>query len=256
MAKLLTVSQSSLLLPQFQIYPTTSRWLSTAPVCSPRLPATCHLKSVSTLKDNHMHVASFRVSHALLQQTTPWKGTSAASDFDAADLSIEGEEVETEEATSTGTGDGFGDGDGEYRGGSGGGGGGGGGDGKNTGDDGPGENSGSDKKAKVLSMSQKLTLAYALLVGLGGAMGYLKTGSLKSLAAGGLSSLLLFFVYIQLPTKPALASTVGLGISAALLVVMGSRFKNSGKVFPAGVVSLASLIMTGGYLHGILLTTR
>lgn len=37
-----------------------------------------------------------------------------------------------------------------------------------------------------------------------------------------------------------------------LLVVMGSRFKKSGKVFPAGVVSLVSLVMTGGYLHGIM----
>lgn len=42
------------------------------------------------------------------------------------------------------------------------------------------------------------------------------------------------------------------GLSAALLGVMGSRFKKSGKVFPAGVVSLVSLVMTGGYLHGIL----
>lgn len=43
-----------------------------------------------------------------------------------------------------------------------------------------------------------------------------------------------------------------LGLSAALLVVMGSRFKRSGKIFPAGVVSLVSLVMTGGYFHGIL----
>lgn len=42
------------------------------------------------------------------------------------------------------------------------------------------------------------------------------------------------------------------GVSAALLGVMGSRFKKSGKLFPAGVVSAVSLIMTGGYIHGIL----
>jgi hypothetical protein len=34
--------------------------------------------------------------------------------------------------------------------------------------------------------------------------------------------------------------------------VMGSRFLKSRKIFPAGVVSLVSFIMTGGYLHGIL----
>ena len=42
-------------------------------------------------------------------------------------------------------------------------------------------------------------------------MGYLKSGSQKSLGAGGASALLLFFVYSQLPVRPAFASSVGLG---------------------------------------------
>ncbi|TYJ25009.1 hypothetical protein E1A91_A07G019000v1 [Gossypium mustelinum] len=108
------------------------------------------------------------------------------------------------------------------------------------------------KKKMALSMSQKLTLGYAALVGVGGVMGYVKSGSQKSLAAGGLSAAVLYYVYTQLPTNPVFASSVGLGISAALLGVMGSRFKRSGKVFPPGVVSLVSLVMTGGYLHGIM----
>ncbi|TYI17375.1 hypothetical protein ES332_A07G019200v1 [Gossypium tomentosum] len=108
------------------------------------------------------------------------------------------------------------------------------------------------KKKMALSMSQKLTLGYAALVGVGGVMGYVKSGSQKSLAAGGLSAAVLYYVYTQLPTNRVFASSVGLGISAALLGVMGSRFKRSGKVFPAGVVSLVSLVMTGGYLHGIM----
>lgn len=103
-----------------------------------------------------------------------------------------------------------------------------------------------------MSMSQKLTLGYAALVGVGGVMGYMKSGSQKSLAAGGLSAAGLYYVYTQLPTNPVLASSIGLGISAALLGVMGSRFKKSGKIFPAGVVSVVSLVMTGGYLHGIM----
>uniref|UniRef100_A0A0A9DQG0 Uncharacterized protein n=1 Tax=Arundo donax TaxID=35708 RepID=A0A0A9DQG0_ARUDO len=103
-----------------------------------------------------------------------------------------------------------------------------------------------------LSMSQKLTLAYAALVGAGGVMGYMKSGSQKSLAAGGISALVLYFVHTQLPVRPVFASSIGLGISVALLSVMGSRFKKSGKLFPAGVVSLVSLVMVGGYFHGIL----
>ncbi|KAK4391321.1 protein FATTY ACID EXPORT 2, chloroplastic [Sesamum angolense] len=103
-----------------------------------------------------------------------------------------------------------------------------------------------------LSMSQKLTLGYAALVGVGGLTGYLKGGSQKSLIAGGLSASLLYYVYTLLPSNPVLASSLGLILSAFLLGLMGSRFKKSGKMFPAGIVSFASLVMTGGYLHGIL----
>ncbi|XP_022730865.1 protein FATTY ACID EXPORT 2, chloroplastic-like [Durio zibethinus] len=136
------------------------------------------------------------------------------------------------------------------------GGGGGGGDNSGGGDSGnKGEKEfpdGGSKKKMSLSMSQKLTLGYAALVGVGGAMGYMKSGSQKSLLSGGLSAALLYYVYTVLPTKPVFASSLGLGISAALLGVMVSRFKRSGKIFPAGVVSLVSLVMTGGYLHGIM----
>lgn len=140
-------------------------------------------------------------------------------------------------------------------GGAGGSGGGGGNDGNNGGESGSGgseDQSGGHEKKGGLSMSQKLTLGYAALVGIGGAMGYLKGGSQKSLIAGGLSASVLYYVYTILPSNPVLASSVGLALSAALLGVMGSRFKRSGKIFPAGVVSFASLVMSGGYLHGIL----
>uniref|UniRef100_A0A0D6R514 Transmembrane protein 14C n=1 Tax=Araucaria cunninghamii TaxID=56994 RepID=A0A0D6R514_ARACU len=104
----------------------------------------------------------------------------------------------------------------------------------------------------ALSMSQKFTLGYAALVGVGGLMGYVKSGSAKSIISGGLSALVLYYVHNQLPTSPVYASSIGLGVSAMLLIVMGARFKKSGKIFPAGVVSVVSLIMTGGYVHGIM----
>ncbi|XP_042508548.1 protein FATTY ACID EXPORT 2, chloroplastic-like isoform X1 [Macadamia integrifolia] len=158
-------------------------------------------------------------------------------------------------------------------------------------DDGVGDSNGNDNNTMAMLMSQKLTLVYAALVGgfqaklsykeknechsargfhyrkvwegqmyaalqtplrVGGVIGYLKRGSQKSLAAGGLAVLLLYYVYTELPVRPAFASSLGLGLSAVLLGVMGSRFKKSGKIFPAGVVSLVSLIMAGGYLHGFL----
>lgn len=151
---------------------------------------------------------------------------------------------------SGGSNDNFGDASGK---GGGGGDGNGGNDDKNKGgSDGSEDQSGDSKKKEGMSMSQKLTLGYAALVGIGGIMGYLKGGSQKSLVAGGLSASLLYCVYTLLPSNPVLASSLGLGLSASLLGVMGSRFKKSGKIFPAGVVSFASLVMAGGYLHGIL----
>lgn len=128
-------------------------------------------------------------------------------------------------------------------------------DGGNDGGSDEGEDHNSKKKM-ALSMSQKLTLGYAFLVGAGGFMGYMKSGSTKSLLAGGVSASLLYAVYTMLPTQPVLASAIGFVLSAGLLGVMGSRFLKSKKVFPAGVVSFVSLVMTGGYLHGILRTAH
>ncbi|KAF8401182.1 hypothetical protein HHK36_014486 [Tetracentron sinense] len=179
----------------------------------------------------------------------------------AAPLVVESAGEETELRPDSNDGDGF---DGGEGGDSGGGGGGGGGR-----DDEDNINSNGDRNEKkmAMSMSQKLTLGYAALIGdlicnwyvvltdiltVGGVMGFVKSGSQKSLAAGGLSALLLYYVYTELPARPAFASSIGLGLSAALLGVMGSRFKKSGKIFPAGVISFVSLVMSGGYLHGIL----
>ncbi|GLT68230.1 hypothetical protein SLA2020_404820 [Shorea laevis] len=167
---------------------------------------------------------------------------AVSSDPLKASTTVTVDSIQPDTVTGGGDGDGFGNR---------GGGGGGGGDNNNN-EKGEGGSDESSKKMSGMSMSQKLTLAYAALVGVGGVMGYLKSGSQKSLLAGGLSASLLYYVYAVLPTRPVIASSIGLGMSAALLGVMGSRFKKSGKIFPAGVVSLVSLIMTGGYLHGIL----
>ncbi|XP_010425818.1 PREDICTED: protein FATTY ACID EXPORT 2, chloroplastic [Camelina sativa] len=132
-------------------------------------------------------------------------------------------------------------------------GGGGGGRGDGNDDEGDSDEEESDgKKNTPLSMSQKLTLGYAFLVGVGGLMGYLKSGSQKSLLAGGLSAAVLMYVFTQLPTKPVLASTIGVVMAGALTWVMGTRYIGSKKIFPAGVVSIMSFIMTGGYIHGIM----
>ncbi|KAM7514533.1 hypothetical protein LguiA_004116 [Lonicera macranthoides] len=222
-------SQRVHLLPRHQLYSAAST----------DCKSLCFLR---TRSDPGVHQKGF----LKLTRATVTPDSIARANF-SADLTVEPVEVVPDSTT----------GGGDNLGGAGEGGGGGGGGGNNWGNNnnkGEGGSEESDDKSKKtgMSMSQKLTLGYAALVGIGGVMGYVKTGSQKSLMAGGLSALLLYYVYTQLPTKPVFASALGLGLSAALLAVMGSRFKRSGKVFPAGVVSLVSLVMSGGYLHGIM----
>lgn len=235
--ELLAISQSSVLLPQYR-----SRALVLGQNCFPCYKV-CTTASVRTTPNlslyrpvNIKQHSKNRFSSVLRGSVVPEKAPTSFS----ADI-IEGTEVQVD---NSGGGGNIGGGEGNNWGGNGGGG---------SGDgEGPSDDSEKEPIKTGMSMSQKLTLGYAALVGLGGLMGYLKSGSQKSLISGGISAGLLLFVYSQLPVNPVFASCIGTGLSAALLVVMGTRFKNSGKVFPAGVVSLVSFIMTGGYIHGIM----
>ncbi|KAK1413040.1 hypothetical protein QVD17_34749 [Tagetes erecta] len=246
--ELLSVSQSSILLPQFHsqvLIQGKNQALCYKP-CSTASADRSHRFSLTTTSNLSLYCpVSFkqqsrnRFLSVIRGCVVPEKVPTALSvDF------VEGTDVIPDNTSGGGGGGDSGGGEGNSWGGSGGGAGGGG--------EGPSDNSENEPKKMAMSMSQKLTLGYAALVGIGGLMGYLKSGSQKSLISGGVSAALLYYVYTQLPVNPVFASFVGFGLSAALLGVMGSRFKNSGKVFPAGVVSVVSLVMTGGYLHGIM----
>ncbi|XP_057523021.1 protein FATTY ACID EXPORT 2, chloroplastic-like [Amaranthus tricolor] len=252
MAKLISGSQSSLLLPLLQPHaklPGKGHLFLNFGAVS--VFPCCKLVSLST-KPRNFQLPLTPLAFSTYPQLHRFITASVSS---ASNVNIESpnEVLDIKPDTTSGDGDDGNNGDNS------GGGGGGGGDrgdsnGGNTGNE--GSDDADAKKNKALLMSQKFTLAYAALVGLGGLMGFLKSGSQKSLAFGGLSALLLYYVYSELPKRPVYASAVGLGLSAALLVVMGKRFKKSGKVFPAGVVSLVSLIMTGGYIHGVMKTSH
>lgn len=51
----------------------------------------------------------------------------------------------------------------------------------------------------------------AIVVAVGGLMGYMKRGSKISLVAGGGSAALFYYVYKELPGNPVLASSIGIG---------------------------------------------
>ncbi|VVB04834.1 unnamed protein product [Arabis nemorensis] len=204
-----------------------------------KTPTASPIRRIAFLNSNGFHPLAFASGHRRLPLSAvvvPSDSTKTITTITANCVDSEVKAVEVEPAIDGGGGDGIG---GDKFGGGGG-----------DGDDGEEESDGN--RNTPLSMSQKLTLGYAFLVGVGGLMGYLKSGSQKSLFAGGLSAAVLLYVFRELPTKPVLASTIGVVMAGALTWVMGSRYMGSKKIFPAGVVSLMSFIMTGGYIHGIM----
>jgi uncharacterized membrane protein (UPF0136 family) len=89
-----------------------------------------------------------------------------------------------------------------------------------------------------------LILVYALLVAIGGVIGYVKAKSNQSLISGlgsGVALAIAWYISLQNPTTGlALAAA----IAVALLVVFALRFRATGKFMPAGLLAILSLIMT------------
>ncbi|XP_029979722.1 transmembrane protein 14C isoform X2 [Sphaeramia orbicularis] len=85
---------------------------------------------------------------------------------------------------------------------------------------------------------------YAALVASGGVAGYVKAGSVPSLAAGLLFGGLAGFGAYQISNDPN-NIWVSLATSGTLSAVMGKRFYGSRKFMPAGLMAGASLLMVG-----------
>ncbi|XP_078722649.1 LOW QUALITY PROTEIN: transmembrane protein 14A-like [Lampetra fluviatilis] len=85
---------------------------------------------------------------------------------------------------------------------------------------------------------------FGSLVIAGGILGYKRKGSLPSLIAGLIFGLLLEFGAFQLSFDPN-NILLSLVVSAVLGLVMGIRFQKSGKVMPAGLVALLSILNLG-----------
>ncbi|RUS30061.1 transmembrane protein 14C-like protein [Jimgerdemannia flammicorona] len=86
-------------------------------------------------------------------------------------------------------------------------------------------------------MADFVGYAYAVVVFLGGLIGYVKAGSVASLASGAAFGVAAAYGAKLVSTNPKNV-TLALAVSVALLLVMGFRFSKSGKFMPAGLVSL------------------
>lgn len=98
-------------------------------------------------------------------------------------------------------------------------------------------------------------LIYALVVLLGGVMGYLKAKSQVSLLAGvgsGVALLVAWFVCRQIPLAGlGIATLIGL----ILFVVFVMRFSRTRAFMPAGLMMVFSLAATVVFLLGLLTAT-
>ncbi|XP_055784688.1 transmembrane protein 14C [Salvelinus fontinalis] len=101
-------------------------------------------------------------------------------------------------------------------------------------------------------MTDWVGYGYAALIASGGAMGYVKAGSVPSLAAGLLFGGLAGVGAYQISQDPK-NIWVSLVTSGALAGVMGKRFYGSRKMMPAGMMAAASILMVGNLGVGMLL---
>eukprot|EP00745_Piridium_sociabile_P024444 TRINITY_DN38694_c0_g1_i1.p1 TRINITY_DN38694_c0_g1~~TRINITY_DN38694_c0_g1_i1.p1 ORF type:complete len:113 (+),score=14.37 TRINITY_DN38694_c0_g1_i1:63-401(+) len=87
-----------------------------------------------------------------------------------------------------------------------------------------------------------ISFVYAAVVAVGGIIGYVKKGSVPSLAMGLACGGLMGVGAYQTTNDPRNV-LLSLVTSAVLTGVMGYRFMNSGKFMPAGLVATLSLLM-------------
>ncbi|XP_041921554.1 transmembrane protein 14A [Alosa alosa] len=87
-----------------------------------------------------------------------------------------------------------------------------------------------------------LGFGYAAAIIMGGLMGYKRKGSVMSLIAGLFFGCISAYGAFKISMEPS-DVTVSLIASSVLAVVMGIRFKKSGKLMPAGFMAGMSLLM-------------
>ena len=85
-------------------------------------------------------------------------------------------------------------------------------------------------------------IVFGLLTIAGGTMGYVKAGSTISLIAGAISGILLLVAAFLLPGHVVVGLLLGGFISLLLAAQFLPAFIRSGKMMPAGMMSLLSIL--------------
>jgi uncharacterized membrane protein (UPF0136 family) len=85
-------------------------------------------------------------------------------------------------------------------------------------------------------------LVFGVLTIAGGIIGYLKAGSTPSLIAGSITGVLLLVAGLLLPGHRLTGLTIALIVSLVLAAQFIPKFIRTGKLMPAGVMSVLSAI--------------
>jgi uncharacterized membrane protein (UPF0136 family) len=90
--------------------------------------------------------------------------------------------------------------------------------------------------------TQLYFLIFGALTIIGGVIGYAKAGSLPSIIAGAVTGVLLLVAGWILPTNRMMGIVIGLIISFLLAAQFIPKLIRTGKVMPAGLMSILSVI--------------
>jgi uncharacterized membrane protein (UPF0136 family) len=93
-----------------------------------------------------------------------------------------------------------------------------------------------------MSLGQIVLLVFAVLMLVGGAIGYKAAGSTASLLSGTASAVLLLVAWFVSRSSPGPGFWLGAVLSLALCVVFGIRLAKTGKVMPSGMLLAVSVV--------------
>jgi len=85
-------------------------------------------------------------------------------------------------------------------------------------------------------------IIFGLLTIVGGVIGYVRAGSTASIIAGAISGIALIVAAFLIPGNPALGLVLAGVVSIALAGRFVPAFMQTGKVMPAGLMSVLSVI--------------
>jgi uncharacterized membrane protein (UPF0136 family) len=95
----------------------------------------------------------------------------------------------------------------------------------------------------TLEAMQWVLLGYAVLLGVGGVIGYVKAGSRVSLIAGLVSAALTLVCLVVMGHSRWVGAALAGPLAVALAVVFGLRMRKTRKFMPAGLLSLVSQVV-------------